>query len=288
MKVIEKFKLSTKRFCFFYEFERMWILLTVINIIAIFIIVRGSTAPLIFDSKVLEFIFCTDKNADKTLYNIAISYFATYIFYLIQIYYPEKKKTMNALLSIRSSVHGMILWVTRFLFVWNIYKQEETVDEDEGRIRTAKVKTIYVKNSSGFIYKVDRDTFEDMVGRIYKDYEKIISNVSFQNCDYSLRRLLLEQDIGEYIGRLYEQIMKAEALDPSSSISIGYFKRDISLLQMKMEFLKKIFDLDIDTDFRITTDKKDIASIKKRDKEIMKVLSENKAFCDVLSQQIKK
>ena len=86
MKVVDNFKLRTKRFSFFYDFEKMWIVLTTVNIVAIFLIIRGSTAPLLIDNAVTRFLFCIDTNGDKTLYNIGISYFAAYIFYLIQIY----------------------------------------------------------------------------------------------------------------------------------------------------------------------------------------------------------
>ena len=95
MMVVDKFKLRTKRFSFFYEFEKMWILLTSIAVVSIFLIIRGSTLPLLIDNNIMRYLFCTDIDGDKTLYNIAISYFAAYIFYLIQIYYPEKKKTIK-------------------------------------------------------------------------------------------------------------------------------------------------------------------------------------------------
>lgn len=91
MKVVDNYKLSTKKYCLFYEFERLWLILTGINIIAIYFIIRGSTAPLLFNVNILRVLFYTDVNTDKTLYNIAISYFAAYIFYIIQIYLPERK-----------------------------------------------------------------------------------------------------------------------------------------------------------------------------------------------------
>lgn len=285
MKVTEEFKLSTKRFFYFYEFEKMWMVLTVINIIAVFMIIRGSTAPLICSNKVLEFLFCTEVDADKTLYNVSISYLAAYIFYLIQIYCPERKKTKNALLSVRPSVRNLILWVSRFLFVWDIYKQE---DDKQEYILTAKVRTIYLKDTKGFVYKVDRSVFGEMVTRIHKEYEEIISNVAFQNCDYALRRLLLEKNIGEYIARLYEQIIEAETLGTSGTIKIGYSPQNVKQMKIKMDFLRKIFDLSVDVDIHITTDKKDINKIENRDKKIMEMLLENKGFFDVLEQKVEK
>ena len=285
MKIIETFKLSTKKFYLFYEFERMWLLLTAINIVAVFLIVRGSTASLIMDNGVMKFLFCTDKTADKTLYNISISYFAAYIFYLIQIYYPEKKKTVNALLSIRSSAHNMILWISRFLFVWDIYAQ---VDEKEEAIKSAEIKTIYLKDSTGFVYKVDRGTFKNMVKRISEPYYDIISNSIFQSCDYSLRKLFLGKDIAKFIERMHEIIEEAEALDSASGISIGYSKKEIYVLQVKMRYLKELLDMNVDTDFVLTNDKNDIERIEKRKEEFANAIIQNSAFCEVLSRHNEK
>ena len=198
---------------------------------------------------------------------------------------PERKKTKNALLSVRPFVRNLILWVSRFLFVWDIYKQE---DDEQEYILTAKVRTIYLKDTKGFVYKVDRSVFGEMVTRIHEEYEEILSNVAFQNCDYALRRLLLEKNIGEYIVRLYEQIMEAETLEASGTIKIGYSAQNVKLMKIKMGFLRKIFDLNVDVDLSITTDKKDIEQIEKRDKKIMKVFLENKSFCDMLEQKIEK
>ena len=86
-------KYSTKRHILFYEFEKLWLFLTILNLIAIFFIVSGSTLPLISDNKIIKFLFYSSETSDKTLYNISISYFAAYIFYMIQVYYPEKKRT---------------------------------------------------------------------------------------------------------------------------------------------------------------------------------------------------
>ena len=282
MKVIESFKLRTKRFCLFYEFEKMWILLTAINVIATFLIIRGSLPTLLFDNAVLNFLFCADSNIDKTLYNIAISYFAAYIFYLIQIYYPERKKTLNALLSTRASVRTMSMWIYRFLFVWDMYKQD---DNDGEKIIQAKIETVYLKDDKGFVYKVDRETFKNMVDRINKSYHDIIDSSDFQNCDYSLRRLLLSQDIAQYIEHLYEMIVEAEGLDGSGTIRIGYSKAKICALKHKLECLGKLFDISISGDYKITTDKNDIEKIERRHEKSDEVFSQNRAFFETLAKR---
>ena len=283
MKVVDTFKLSTKRFCLFYEFERMWVLLTAINVFAVFLIIRGSTAPLLLDNVVLRFLFCSDVNADKTLYNIAISYFAAYIFYLIQIYYPERKKTLNALLNIRSSTRNMIMWVYRFLFVWDTYMQE--ADDEEGKIKGAEIKTIYIKDTTGFVYKVDRDDFENMVKRISKPYNDIINDAAFQSSDYSLRRLFLSKNIAQYIESMYGRIVQAEVLNDSGSILIGYSKTEINSLKRKMQCLEKLLAINVSKEYIITNDKEDIERIEKRDEKIGEVLLQNREFCEVLSQR---
>ena len=55
-----------------------------------------------------------------------------------------------------------------------------------------------------------------------------------------------------------------------------------------MDFLRKIFDLSVDVDIHITTDKKDINKIENRDKKIMEILLENKGFFNVLEQKVEK
>lgn len=283
MKVVDTFKLSTKRFWLFYEFERMWVLLTAINIFAVFLIIRGSTAPLLLDNVFLRFLFCSDINADKTLYNIAISYFAAYIFYLIQIYYPERKKTLNALLNIRSSARNMVMWVYRFLFVWDKYIQE--ADDKEETIRGAEIKTVYLKDSTGFVYKVDRNAFENMVKRISKLYNAIIQDAAFQSSDYSLRRLFLSKNIAQYIESMYGIIVQAEMLNNSGSILIGYSRTEINTLKRKMKCLEELLDIKVSKEYVITNDKDDIERIEKRDGEIAEVLHQNSEFCEVLSQR---
>ena len=284
MKVIESFKLRTKRFCLFYEFEKMWILLTAINVVAIFFIIRGSIEPLSFNNAVLEFLFSSDTNVDKTLYNIAISYFAAYIFYLIQVYYPERKKTRNALLSTRTSVRNMSMWIYRFLFVWDMYKQD---DNEKEAIIGAKIETVYLKDETGFVYKIDRETFKNMVDRISKHYYDIINSPDFQNFDYSLRRLLLSPNIAQTIGRMYKIIEEAEMLDDLSTIRIGYSKTQICILKYNLKYLEKLFDISISGDYKITTDKDDIEKIEKRHKKSAEVLSQNRAFFEALSQKDK-
>ena len=84
-----KFEYSIKRHITFCSYEKLWITLTALMVISVFWMIRGSTAELLIDTKITRFLFWSDENGDKTLYNIAISYFAAYVFYILQVYIPE-------------------------------------------------------------------------------------------------------------------------------------------------------------------------------------------------------
>ena len=286
MKALDSFKLSTKKFVLFYEFERLWLLLTAINIIAIFLIIRGSTAPLLVDNSVLEFLFCIDNTGDKTLYSIAISYFAAYIFYLIQIYYPERKKTLNALLSIRPYIHNLVLELSRFLFVWDTYKQVDA--NDEGVITSANIETIYFKTETGCIYKMNGRRFRNLVMRIDKTYNKIINDVTFQECDYSLRRFLLIENLDIFINRMHDLIEEAQFLDEAGDVAIRYPIVKINRIKQKIQYLSKLFDIELSTNFTITNSKKEIADFENRRKKTDDILNSNKDFYEVFNRHTEK
>lgn len=202
---------------------------------------------------------------------------------IVQAYgYPERKKTLNVLLSTRISVRNMSMWIYRFLFVWDMYKQE---DDESEKIIGAKIETVYLKDSTDFVYKVDRETFKNMVGRIGESYNDIINSADFRNCDYSLKRLLLSTNIAQHIERLHEIILEAEGLDDSSTIRICYSKTKICALKRKLEYLGKLFDISSSWDYKITTDKDDIEKIEKRHEKSDEVLSKNRAFFETLSQK---
>lgn len=55
-----------------YDYQRTLIKLTIIVLIAVFIVIRGSTAPLLLDNSIMRFLFYTPIDEDKTLYNIGI------------------------------------------------------------------------------------------------------------------------------------------------------------------------------------------------------------------------
>lgn len=255
-------KHNTKRHIWFYEFERLWFILSLINIVAIFLMIRGSTAPLIWDSKILYFLFYSPETSDKTLYNIAISYFAAYIFYIIQVYHFEKQKTRKALISMELSARNLITQTNMFLFAWENFTKRN--DPDDGVILGANISKIYYKGNSGHVMSADKDKLGDVVRRIRSAYLEIIESNTFQNCDNALRQLLLEKSIPDEMNKLYQTLLSAELLDqdPSTTLLESYSNEDVNDIRTRLRRLNDLLRLECDFDYVITTDENDI---RKRD-----------------------
>lgn len=268
-------KCSTKRHIWFYEFERMWLFLTVLNVVAIFLIIRGSTAPLIIDNDVFRFLFYTPETSDKTFYNIAISYFAAYIFFIIQVYYPERRKTKRALISIEIPVFNLINQTNMFLFVWETFTERNS--PDDGTILGVNISEIYYKNSSGRIMSADKNELGDIVKRVRSAYCEITEDISFQGCDNSLRRLLLEKNVPEEMNRLYQVLLSAELLAKNDSTTIleSYLPEDVEDIRARLKKLDELFDLECDLDYVVTTDKSDIKKRKKVKEDMLQIILEN-------------
>lgn len=94
-----KFTYKIKKHIWICDYERLWVILSGLMVLSCYLMVRGSTGSLIWDNAVMRFLFVSDSNEDKTLYNIAISYFAAYVFYILQIYIPERSKNRKALVA---------------------------------------------------------------------------------------------------------------------------------------------------------------------------------------------
>lgn len=64
-----------------FDYKKTLYLLSAILLVAIYFVIKGSMWPLLFDNELCRALFYTPNEGDHTLYNIAISYVAAYIFY---------------------------------------------------------------------------------------------------------------------------------------------------------------------------------------------------------------
>ena len=278
---------NTMRHMLFYEFERLWLFLTLLNFIAVFLIIKGSTAPLISNNVVLRFLFYSKETGDKTLYNIAISYFAAYIFYIIQVYYPAKQKTKRALMNIALPVLNMINQTSMFLFVWDTFTKKNT--PNDGTILDVDIKKMYYKNNSGQVFSADKNELGKIAGRVQEDYEQIINDSTFQFSDNGLRQLLMERNIPYDINRLFQTLLSAEVLSKSESTTIleTYSNDDVADIQERLRKLDDLLGLECDFDYAVTTDAKDINQREDIDKMALKVILENFDYFSNLPESYK-
>jgi hypothetical protein len=104
---------------FIYNYQKTLLKLTIVLIIAVFVVIKGCTAPLLIDNKVMRFFFCSNESGDKTMYYIGISILAAYIFYYVQVYIPERtrcKKRMNAVT--QANIHQIFI-LEQFIKAWS-------------------------------------------------------------------------------------------------------------------------------------------------------------------------
>jgi hypothetical protein len=98
----------------FFEYNRILIWLSMLLVIAFFFVIRGSSWPLLIDTKIFRFMFYCAADADHTLYNIGISYVAAYIFYILQVYLPAIIKTKLSIPVSMSPLSGLRKPLFRF------------------------------------------------------------------------------------------------------------------------------------------------------------------------------
>lgn len=253
-------------------------MLTLLNLIALFFIIRGSTAPLIFDNDILRFLFYSPESSDKTLYNIAISYFAAYIFYIIQVYYLEYKKTQKALTSIDIPARNLINQTNMFLFAWETFTKRNS--PDDGTILGVDITTIYYKDTSGFVMSANKEELKSIIKRIRDAYNEIINNSLFEQCDNALRQLLLQQNIPDEMEDLYKILLSAEMLaqDSSTTILETYSIYTVDDIRTRLKKLDSLLELNSDFNYTITTDENDIRQRKRVDLMGLLMIHENLSY----------
>ena len=72
-----------------------------------------------------------------------------HIFYIIQVYYLEYKKTQKTLTSIDIPARNLINQTNMFLFAWETFTKRNS--PDDGTILGVDITTIYYKDTSGFV-----------------------------------------------------------------------------------------------------------------------------------------
>ncbi len=271
-----KFEYKIKRHISICDYEKLWLKLTIGGVISLFIILKGCTSPIIFENKVLEWLICSNTDGDKTLYNIAISYIAAYIFYLFQIYFPERNKTKRVLDMTAVDACNFINQVRRFMFIWD--NMAETTND--GVITRIKNKNFYYKETTyNYISEANLDELKKIAQRIMEEYNKIINSPEFQFIDLAIYKLYKEYNFDKEIIKWLMLLLGANtASETNASLYETYSRDELNSIITRMNVLSMVYGFTTLNSFEIVVDEKEISVWKDEQQKLYEHLMKNKEF----------
>lgn len=175
-----------------FDCTKTLIKLSILLFVAVLIVIRGSTAPLLFDNSILRFVLCTNPNGDKTLYNIGISVIAAFIFYVFQVYIPEYKKNRSYCSTFSRAHRQEIFLLNQFTLAW-----KEFLGKEPGKCHFFE-----------FSYELDSDTgavtkqtYKETIEELPKILNEIIKYPLFDDCDIAYK-LFIKDSFDTICGHL--------------------------------------------------------------------------------------
>ncbi|MCD7956567.1 MAG: hypothetical protein LUG93_12665 [Lachnospiraceae bacterium] len=260
-----------------FGYKKVLIILSVILVVALFFVIRGSSWPLISDNMILKLLFYSDNEADHTFYNIAISYVAAYLFYFIQVFYPEYKKTKIAIVQTKADMYNCLRQCKIFVEGW---KALLIRDPQNGSITGIQDKVKYYEDPCGNIIQITKDSLNDTKGRILEAYDRIKNHHDFRNSDLELQKLFLDMDFAEQAKEWYVVLLSAELLcsTPNPTIQESYSEDDLAEFQLRILRLAMIYKIEECVCLEETTDKEKIKAYQKRMHDSYRIINENQEY----------
>ncbi len=124
-------------------------LLNILMVISCIIIICFCDWPILKPFETWMFLLQSDK--DKTLYNIAISYVAAYVFYILQVYIPEKNKE-ESLIPLRAAMQREIQFFTIWIVdLWMLYYKYAV---EKGKLNKPIIKSLDFVFDENNMYEV--------------------------------------------------------------------------------------------------------------------------------------
>lgn len=165
-----------------YDYQKTLFKLTIVLLIGMFFVIRGSTVPLICQNPILYWMFYSDPNNDKTLYNIGISIIAAYLFYLVQVHIPEKKKVKRDMLGFSEIHRHEIFLINQYALAWRQFLKEK------GKCQFHEFKYKLNHHDGGILTKETyKETIEELVGCL----KRIIENPKFADSDNEYKDFII-------------------------------------------------------------------------------------------------
>ena len=245
--------MNNNRVVFSYTRTLCW--LTMILFVAFIIVLRGSSWPLLIDNAFTRWLFLSEETADKTLYNIGISYIAAYIFYLVQIYFPERKKTQMAIVQTSLDMLNCIRQCKYFIRGWKDYTERQN-----GVITVVNIRLIYYEDSCGHIIQMTPEFLKETVQRILADYDCVKNNFMFRQSDIELQKMVLEMDLPQQVHEWFTVLESARILceNPDSTIMESYSDEDLKEFEKRLEKLARTYGFNNCLQLEQTEDKEKI------------------------------
>lgn len=223
-----------------YERQRVLFCLTIILILAIYVIICDCDLPIVnihpeIDDY-LEKIF-VHEHEDKTLYNIAISYVAAYIFYIVQVYVPMVQNNKKGMILLKNEIEKYINNINLLLIILkNIVEQKE----NEIIIKDKNARLFIVEENSNQIIRITVTiSLETLIESIKEQEVSIMTSPAFSYLDNSICEKLNELPIKKMMTlsrNILNQLNSTKTVPIKEGIMVDEIREIIKELQKKYGF----------------------------------------------------
>lgn len=165
-----------------YDYQKTLFKLTIVLLVGVFFVIRGSTIPLINQNPVLYLLFYSNPNGDKTLYNIGISIIAAYLFYLVQVHIPEKKKVKRKMLGFSEVHRHEIYMLNQYILAWKQFLKEE------GKCQFHEFEYTLNHHDGGVL---TQDIYKETIEELVDCMERIIKSPEFADSDSEYKDFII-------------------------------------------------------------------------------------------------
>lgn len=188
-----------------YEKNKIFIVLTLILVLSIFILIRECDYPLLINSSFFNCLFI-HHYSEKIFYNISISYIVTYIFYIIQLYIPSTIRNRNAINLLCPSIHKELNYLKYALCILDA----STYMQNENRyIKQNLTLPLYIDISKENAHYLRRFSYGETLVMLreaaYSTKSAINSNICLHDLDSYIATLLTNLPI-ENLFSILEQV----------------------------------------------------------------------------------
>lgn len=194
---------------------KILITLSIGAIASLFFVIRECSYPLIWNTAVMRWLFIP-LNKEKLISNIAFSYIAAYIFYIMQIYIPKQMNRKSVCHVLAPKMEEFIFKISEFSFVI----EKICSQHDGGTFLDLAYLPLYYKirvNNNTYIKRVkDINTLIEMQRRLEDSYALMLNKFVIYNLDESILELWEKIPL-EY----FRELIQIGKINESRKVSVG-------------------------------------------------------------------